>query len=119
LKLFVNNTDSRRAVGAFSKMCRIVSLLGEGGGEGFGNMIAYETDLLKGCSMTRRMESRNAIEVYVSDKNFVCIKEEDFHDGDKIIVLEPSQVPHLIEWLKEAVDEALDAFSEKSAPSEP
>ena len=65
--------------------------------------------------MTRRMESRNALEVYVSDKNFVCIKEEDFQDGDKIIILEPSQVPTLIEWLREALDEALDEYCEHPA----
>lgn len=61
--------------------------------------------------MTRRMEARPALEVYLSDPGFICIKQEndDFHrspdEADAVIVLQPDQVPTVIAWLQEVLDQ--------------
>jgi len=46
--------------------------------------------------MNKKMEP---VEVYVSDSNFVCIKTDDYGGGEQIILLHPSQIDLLIEWL--------------------
>ncbi len=54
--------------------------------------------------MEKKME---AVTVCVSDNNNICIKGEDYGDGEPIIVLNPHQVDTIIQWLKEAQSEAL------------
>jgi hypothetical protein len=56
--------------------------------------------------MNKKMEP---VEVYVSDSNFVCIKTDDYGGGEQIILLHPSQIDLLIEWLYEAKTEAMIA----------
>jgi hypothetical protein len=56
--------------------------------------------------MNKKMEP---VEVYVSDSNFVCIKTDDYGGGEQIILLHPSQIDLLIEWLNEAKTEAMIA----------
>ena len=63
--------------------------------------------------MEKRME---AVTVYVSDNNNVCIKDDDYGDGEHIIVLNPNQIDTIIQWLKEAKSEALQ--NEDSSTSE-
>ncbi len=55
--------------------------------------------------MEKKME---AVTVYVSDDNNVCIKDDyDYGDEEHIIVLNPDQIDTIIQWLKEAKSEAL------------
>ena len=54
--------------------------------------------------MEKRME---AVTVYVSETNYVCIKGDDYGGGEPVIILDPNQVDTVIQWLKEAKTEAL------------
>lgn len=54
--------------------------------------------------MEKKME---AVTVYVSDENNVCIKGEAYYDEEPIIILNPHQVDTIIQWLKEAKNEVL------------
>ena len=57
--------------------------------------------------MTRRMEQRDATEVYVSESGNICIKQEDgLGADDAVISLEPSQVPTIMKWIQECMEEA-------------
>jgi hypothetical protein len=51
------------------------------------------------------MEARLAVEVYVSETGHVCIKQDDPMDEPSIVALEPNQVPRIIEWLQECLEE--------------
>ena len=57
-----------------------------------------------------------AVTVYVSDKNNVCIKGEAYGNEEPIIILNPHQIDAIIQWLKEAKSEALQ--NEASSTSE-
>jgi len=46
-----------------------------------------------------RLSSRDAAAVYVSEKGYVCIKQENLHEDDSIIMLQPDQVPTIMTWL--------------------
>ena len=53
-----------------------------------------------------RMRSRDAVEVCVCEKGYVCIKQENLHEDDSIIMLQPDQVPTIMTWLDEAMGAA-------------
>ena len=55
-------------------------------------------------SYERSYEPRKqAINVYVSDKNFVCLKQTDNELGsDDVVILDPSQVDQVVKWMLEA-----------------
>jgi hypothetical protein len=48
------------------------------------------------------------ISVYVSDKNYICIKQPNLYEDDDIIIVNPEQINTLIKWLKEAKQEVGD-----------
>jgi hypothetical protein len=53
--------------------------------------------------MTRRIEGVPAIEVYISDKGYVCLKQENpFGDESDVVVMLPVHVPLIVKWLQEA-----------------
>ena len=56
-------------------------------------------------SMAKRMEE---VEVYVGEDNSVIMKQPNPSRGDSTIVLNPLQIDIVIEWLKEAKEEALN-----------
>ncbi len=55
--------------------------------------------------MERRMEARYATEVYISEAGNICIKQDVPMEEETLIVLEPAQVPRIIEWLQECLEE--------------
>jgi|JI81BgreenRNA_FD_contig_121_50589_length_1051_multi_2_in_0_out_0_1 hypothetical protein len=59
--------------------------------------------------MPKRIPPRDAIEVYVSDKGYVCIKQLGALE-ESIVALEPSQVPTVIRWLQGSLPEATELF---------
>ena len=63
--------------------------------------------------MEKKME---AVTVYVSDTNNVCIKNDDHYGEESVIVVNHNQIDTLIQWLKEAKSEALQ--NKKSSTSE-
>ena len=54
--------------------------------------------------MAKRMEE---VEVYVGDDGSVIMKQPNPSKGDSTIVLNPLQIDIVVEWLKEAKEEAL------------
>lgn len=53
------------------------------------------------------IEQRDEIEVYVGDRGHVCIKQSDgLGNDDAIVLVHPSDVPHLIQFLQRAQSEA-------------
>lgn len=63
--------------------------------------------------MKRRMEHRDALEVDVTENGFLTITQED-HPQDteaRVVYLEPTQVPVLIEWLNELLPEVEQAWT--------
>lgn len=54
---------------------------------------------------SKRME---AIEVYVGEKGHICIKNDDYGDGDRIVTFSVDQADKIIEWIKKAKEEILD-----------
>jgi hypothetical protein len=55
--------------------------------------------------MAKKMEE---VEVYVGEDNIVIMKQPNPSRGDSTIVLNPLQIDIVIEWLKEAKEEALN-----------
>ena len=54
----------------------------------------------------RRMEHVQAIEVYIGERGYVCIKQEDpLGDTEDVIAMLPQQVPAIIQWLTECAAE--------------
>ena len=54
----------------------------------------------------RRLETRGAIEVYRSEAGCVCIKQEGvIGDDDQIIIMEDGDVPVVVKWLEEIIQE--------------
>ena len=50
----------------------------------------------------RRMETVLAIEVYVGERGYVCIKQEDpLGDTEDVVAMLPQQIPTVIRWLEE------------------
>ena len=56
----------------------------------------------------RRMKAVHAIEVYIGERGYVCIRQEDpLGDTAEIIALLPQQVPAVCQWLQECAGEIL------------
>lgn len=58
--------------------------------------------------MERSMPGRDPLEVYISEAGNICIKQDapyGMGEEDKVIVLEPSQVPTVIQWLHDCLKE--------------
>lgn len=54
----------------------------------------------------RRIEGTEPIEVYISEKGYVCIKQECMLGGDdSIVMMLPLHVPLVIKWLQEAAEQ--------------
>lgn len=53
------------------------------------------------------MESREKLQAFVSDGNYVCLKQWQTEMGEApcIIALLPEQVPVVIDWLRELMTE--------------
>jgi len=50
------------------------------------------------------LRARLSVEVYISKIGYVCLKQEDPIDRDEhLIMIEPRDVPLIIEWLQQAV----------------
>jgi len=47
------------------------------------------------------------VEVYVGDDNSVILKQPNPTKGDAVIILNPLQIDIVVEWLREAKEEAL------------
>jgi hypothetical protein len=45
------------------------------------------------------------VKIYVSDKGFICISQEEYGFDDRCIILHPSQINLIIKWLKELKSE--------------
>ena len=54
--------------------------------------------------MDRRIDHQPAVEVFVNQRGGISIKTEDM-GGDEVIALHPDQVPTVIKWLQECLDE--------------
>ena len=52
----------------------------------------------------KRMES---VEVYLSEKGQICLKNDDYGAGEQIITFTPEQADTVIEWIRQAKEEAL------------
>ncbi len=54
----------------------------------------------------RRLPAEGAIEVYVSDVGYVCIKSYDpVRAEEHVIALEPSRAAKVIRWMQECLEE--------------
>jgi hypothetical protein len=56
----------------------------------------------------RRLETREAIEAYISENGFICLKQDataDSGDPDSIIAMMPHDVPLIIKWLQDILKE--------------
>ena len=54
----------------------------------------------------RRMEHVQAIEVYIGERGYVCIKQEDpLGDTEDVVAMLPQQIPAIIQWLTECAAE--------------
>lgn len=54
----------------------------------------------------RKIETRYGIEAYISEKGFICLKQEDpMQDEDQVIIMDPIDIPVIIKWLQELVEE--------------
>ena len=67
--------------------------------------------------MSRRIPPRPGVEVYLSEAGYVCIKQDDadHRHGESVIVLDPSMVPRVVQFLRETLDEYLDEFHGSSS----
>ena len=45
------------------------------------------------------------VEVYASENGQVCIKQPQYGHDDAIVIVHPSQIDLLIQWLKEVKEE--------------
>ena len=55
---------------------------------------------------TRRMETVLALEVYVGERGYICIKQEDpLGDTEDVVAMLPQQIPTIVRWLQECVAE--------------
>lgn len=51
----------------------------------------------------RRIEGTEPIEVYISEKGYICLKQESMiGDDDSLVVMLPLHVPLVVKWLEEA-----------------
>jgi hypothetical protein len=58
------------------------------------------------------MVSREELQVYVSEKGYICIKQENSLEREpSVVALEPGQVITVIRWLQDALPEAQRLFT--------
>ena len=56
--------------------------------------------------MERKMDATYSIEAFINENGLISIKQEDTMDTeDSIVVVHPSQVDTLVQWLTELKDE--------------
>ena len=54
------------------------------------------------------MEAVHALEVYIGEKGYVCIRQEDpLGDTADVVALLPQQVPAVCQWLQECAADVL------------
>lgn len=59
--------------------------------------------------MARRLEGRDAIEVYPTERGQIVIKQDgSIGEEDALVILDPNDVPTIIEWLQEAAVDATE-----------
>lgn len=46
------------------------------------------------------------VKVYVGGSSMICLSQQNFGEDDTVVILHPSQIDVVIEWLKEAKQEA-------------
>lgn len=65
------------------------------------------------------LPSRYGIEAYISQAGYVCLKQdlEEFEtcEEGKVILMLPSDVPQIIEWLQHLRQEAIDIAADQVA----
>ncbi len=64
--------------------------------------------------MERMIPPRDAIEVYVNQNGFVCIKQTCHFEGEKVVMLEPEHVPTIVQWLQECLAEVEEEFEKQT-----
>jgi len=47
-----------------------------------------------------------AIEVYVNEHGYICLKNDDYGDGEQVVSFSPEQADTVINWIKEAKEAA-------------
>ena len=56
----------------------------------------------------RRMEAVHALEVYIGEKGYICIRQEDpLGETGDVVALLPQQVPAVCQWLQECAAEVM------------
>ena len=56
----------------------------------------------------RRMEAVHALEVYIGEKGYICIRQEDpLGETSDVVALLPQQVPAVCQWLEECAAEVM------------
>ncbi|MBI4833161.1 MAG: hypothetical protein HY801_16720 [Candidatus Lindowbacteria bacterium] len=54
----------------------------------------------------RRIEGRESIEAYISQSGFICLSQPDpLDNGENIIQMTEFDVPLIVEWLQELLQE--------------
>jgi hypothetical protein len=62
------------------------------------------------------METVQALEVYIGERGYVCIKQEDpLGETEDIVAMLPQQVPTIVRWLQECAAE-IDARQRAEVP---
>jgi hypothetical protein len=62
------------------------------------------------------METVQAIEIYIGERGYVCIKQEDpLGETEDIVAMLPQQVPTVVRWLQECAAE-LEARQRAEVP---
>jgi hypothetical protein len=52
------------------------------------------------------METVQAIEVYIGERGYICLKQDDaLGDTEDIVAMLPQQVPTIVRWLQECAAE--------------
>ena len=55
---------------------------------------------------TRRMQTVLALEVYVGERGYICIKQEGpLGDTEDVVAMLPQQIPAIVRWLQECAAE--------------
>jgi hypothetical protein len=68
--------------------------------------------------MYRKIPPRPGVEVYLNEAGHVCLRQENAgRCGESVIVLDPSMVPCVIRFLRETIDDYLDAYHGSTARS--
>jgi hypothetical protein len=60
--------------------------------------------------MAWKIEPKDGVEIYVSQNNKICLKQDIYGVGENLIVLDPSDVPKVREFLQAALDEFLNDY---------